>query len=69
VSLAVALCGGLLHAALIFSWPFNSGRYAQLVPMIIAAGLIAMTAQSPFGEAERPTGAGCPIYGLPLPQE
>ena len=35
--LALALCGGLLHAALRFNWTFNSGRYAQLVPVIIAA--------------------------------
>jgi hypothetical protein len=65
--LALAICGGLLHAALRFNWTFNSGRYAQLVPMIIAAGaaaLIAMTAHSPFGEAERPTGRWLPYLRL-----
>ena len=65
--LALALCGGLLHAALRFNWTFNSGRYAQLVPMIIAAGaaaLIAMTAHSPFGEAELPTGRWLPYLRL-----
>ena len=65
--LALAICGGLLHAALRFNWTFHSGRYAQLVPMIIAAGaaaLIAMTAHSPFGEAERPTGRWLPYLRL-----
>ncbi len=65
--LALALCGGLLHAALRFNWTFTSGRYAQLLPMIIAAGaaaLIAMTAHSPFGEAERPTGRWLPYLRL-----
>jgi hypothetical protein len=65
--LALALCGGLLHAALRFNWTFNSGRYAQLVPMIIAAGaaaLIAMTAHSPFGEAERSIGRWLPYLRL-----
>ena len=28
--LALAICGGLLHAALRFNWTFNSGRYAHL---------------------------------------
>jgi hypothetical protein len=53
--LALAICGGLLHAALRFNWTFNSGRYAQLVPM---------TAHSPFGEAERPTGRWLPYLRL-----
>jgi hypothetical protein len=65
--LALAICGGLLHAVLRFNWTFDSGRYAQLVPMIIAAGaaaLIAMTAHSPFGEAERVTGRWLPYLRL-----
>ena len=36
--LALAACGALLHAALHWHWAFNSGRYAQQVPMIIEAG-------------------------------
>jgi len=65
--LALAACGTLLRAALYWHWTFNSGPYAQLVPMIIAAGaaaLIAVTAHSPFGEAERATGRWLPYLRL-----
>jgi hypothetical protein len=64
---ALAACGGLLHAALHYHWEFNSGPYAQQVPMIIEAGaaaVIAVTAQSPFGEAERATGRWLPYLRL-----
>jgi len=36
--LALAVCGALLHAALRWHWAFNTGPYAQQVPMIIEAG-------------------------------
>jgi len=65
--LALAACGTLLRAALVWHWTFNSGPYAQLVPMIIAAGaaaLIAVTAHSPFGEVERATGRWLPYLRL-----
>jgi len=65
--LALAACGALLRAALYWHWTFNSGPYAQLVPMIIAAGaaaLIAVTAHSPFGEVERATGRWLPYLRL-----
>lgn len=65
--LALAVCGALLHAALIWHWAFNSGPYAQQVPMIIEAGaaaVIAVTAHSPFGETERATGRWLPYLRL-----
>jgi hypothetical protein len=65
--LALAGCGALLHAALHWHWAFNSGPYAQQVPMIIAAGaasVIAVTAHSPFGETERSAGRWLPYLRL-----
>jgi hypothetical protein len=65
--LALAACGMLLHAVLYWHWTFNSGRYAQQVPMIIEAGaaaVIAVTAHSPFGEVERATGRWLPYLRL-----
>ena len=65
--LALAVCGVLLRASLYWHWEFNSGQYAQQVPMIIEAGaaaVIAVTAQSPFGEAERATGRWLPYLRL-----
>ncbi len=66
-TLALAVCGALLHVALHWHWTFNSGPYAQQVPMIIAAGaasVIAVTAHSPFGETERATGRWLPYLRL-----
>ena len=65
--LALAVCAGVLRAALYWHWTFASGRYAQQVPMIIAAGaaaVIAVTAHSPFGETERATGRWLPYLRL-----
>jgi hypothetical protein len=65
--LALAVCGALLHAALHWHWAFNSGPYAQQVPLIIEAGaatVIAVTAHSPFGEAERSAGRWLPYLRL-----
>jgi hypothetical protein len=65
--LALAACGALLHAALHWHWAFNSGPYAQQVPMIIEAGaaaVIAVTAHSPLGETERATGRWLPYLRL-----
>jgi hypothetical protein len=64
---ALAACGALLHAALRWHWTFNSGVYAQQVPMIIeggAAAVIAVTAHSPFGEQERASGRWLPYLRL-----
>jgi hypothetical protein len=65
--LALAVCGALLHAALHWHWTFNSGPYAQQVPLIIkacAAATIAVTAHSPFGETERSAGRWLPYLRL-----
>src|SRR5262249_56132150 len=65
--LALAVCGVVLHVALHWHWAFNSGPYAQQVPMIIEAGaasVIAVTAHSPFGETERATGRSLPYLRL-----
>ena len=65
--LALMVCGALLGAALHWHWAFNSGPYAQQVPMIIAAGaasVIAVTAHSPFGETERSAGRWLPYLRL-----
>jgi hypothetical protein len=64
---ALAACGAVLHAALHWHWTFNSGVYAQQVPMIIEAGaaaVIAVTAHSPFGEQERAAGQWLPYLRL-----
>ena len=64
---ALAVCGALLHVALHWHWAFNSGPYAQQVPLIIEAGaaaVIAVTAHSPFGETERATGRWLPYLRL-----
>ena len=65
--LSLAVCGTLLHAALHWHWAFNSGPYAQQVPLIIEAGaatVIAVTAHSPFGETERSAGHWLPSLRL-----
>jgi hypothetical protein len=65
--LALAACAALLRAALRWHWTFDSGPYAQQVPLIIEAGtatIIAMTAHSPLGEAERATGRWLPYLRL-----
>ena len=65
--LVIAVCGTLLHAALHWHWTFNSGPYAQQVPMVIEAGaaaVIAVTAHSPFGETERSAGRWLPYLRL-----
>jgi hypothetical protein len=65
--ISLAACGAVLHAALHWHWTFNSGVYAQQVPMIIEAGaaaVIAVTAHSPFGEQERAAGQWLPCLRL-----
>ncbi len=65
--IALAGCGAVLRAVLSWHWAFNSGPYAQQVPMIIEAGaaaVIAVTAHSPFGEQERAAGWWLPCLRL-----
>jgi len=60
---ALAVCGGVLRAALTWHWTFSSGPYAQLIPLIIEAGAaaaVAVTSHSPVGEPERATGRWLP---------
>ena len=64
---ALATCGAVLRAALHWHWTFNSGPYAQHVPLIIEAGaaaVIAVIAHSPFGETERSAGRWLPYLRL-----
>jgi hypothetical protein len=65
--LALGVCGVLLYGALHWHWAFNSGPYAQQVPMIIEAGaaaVIAVSAHSAFGETERSAGRWLPYLRL-----
>jgi hypothetical protein len=60
---ALAVCGGVLRAALTWHWTFSGGPYAQLIPLIIeaaAAAVVAVTSHSPVGEPERATGRWLP---------
>jgi hypothetical protein len=65
--LALAVCGGVMRAALTWHWAFSSGPYAQQSPLITEAGaatVIAVTSHSPFGETERATGRRLPYLRL-----
>lgn len=64
---ALVVSGAALHAALQGHWTFSAGPYSQQIPLIIEAGAasaIAVTAHSPFGEAERATGRWLPYLRL-----
>jgi hypothetical protein len=61
--LALAVCGGVLGAALHWHWAIGGGLQAQQIPLIIetgAAAVIAVTSHGPFGEPERATGRWLP---------
>ena len=61
--LGLAVCGGVLRAALHWHLAFDSGPFAQQVPLVIEAGaaaVIAVTAHNPFGETERAAGRWLP---------
>jgi len=65
--LTIAVCGGVLRAALHWNWTFHSGLLVQEVPMIIEAGAAAavvVTTHSPFGEPERTAGRWLPYLRL-----
>jgi hypothetical protein len=64
---ALALCALVLRAALIWHWSLGNGNGAQQLPVLIEAGaasIIAVTAQSPFGDPERATGRWLPYLRL-----
>ena len=56
---ALLACGVAMWASLHYHWWLGTGNAADELPMILqgsAAGIIAVTAHSPFGEPERATG-------------
>jgi hypothetical protein len=56
---ALLACGAALWASLHYHWWLGTGNAADELPMILegcAAGIIAVTTHSPFGEPERVTG-------------
>jgi hypothetical protein len=64
---ALALCGLVLRAALYWHWSLGSGNGAQSLALVLEAGaasVIAVTAQSPFGDPERATGRWLPYLRL-----
>ena len=64
---ALALCGLVLRAALYWHWSLGSRNGAQMMAVILEAGaasVIAVTAQSPFGDPERATGRWLPYLRL-----
>jgi hypothetical protein len=61
---ALLACGAALWASLRYHWWLGTGNAADDVPMILqgcAAGIIAVTMHSPFGEPERATGRCLPV--------
>jgi hypothetical protein len=66
---ALAACGLVLWAALVRHWWLGTGPAASELPMIIeacAAGIIAVSTHSPFGEPERATGRWLPFLRLSM---
>jgi hypothetical protein len=65
--LALAVCGGVLRAALQWGWLFRTGHFAQEFPMIVeggAAGVLVITTHSLFGEPERTASRWLPYLRL-----
>ncbi len=68
---ALLACGVALWSSLSYHWWLGAGNAAYELPMILegcAAGIIAVTTHSPFGEPERATGRWLPFLraGLAL---
>jgi hypothetical protein len=64
---ALALCGLVLRAALYWHWSLGSANGAQALALVMEAGaasVIAVAAQSPFGDPERATGRWLPYLRL-----
>jgi hypothetical protein len=64
---ALAVCGLVLRAALYWHWSLGSGNGAPELALVLEAGaasVIAVTAQSPFGDPERATGRWLPYLRL-----
>jgi hypothetical protein len=65
--IALAVCGAVLRAALVWHWGQGSGDAALQLPALLEAGtaaVSAVTAYSPFGEPERATGRWLPWLRL-----
>ena len=61
---ALLACGAALWASLRYHWWLGTGNAADELPMILqgcAAGIIAVSAHSPFGEPEVATGRRLPL--------
>lgn len=66
---ALLACGAALWATLHYHWWLGTGNAADELPMILqgcAAGIIAVTTYSPFGEPERATGRRLPFLRVGL---
>jgi hypothetical protein len=66
---ALLACGAALWASLRYHWWLGAGSAADELPMILqgcAAGIIAVTTHSPFGEPERAVGRRLPLLRLGL---
>ena len=66
---ALVACGVALWASLHYHWWLGTGNAADELPMILqgcAAGIIAVTMHSPFGEPERATGRWLPFLRVGL---
>jgi hypothetical protein len=66
---ALLACGVALWASLHYHWWLGTGNAADELPMILqgcAAGIIAVTTYSPFGEPERATGRRLPFLRVAL---
>jgi hypothetical protein len=62
-------CGAALWGALRYHWWLGTGNGAGELPMILAgcaAGIIAVTTYSPFGDPERATGRRLPLLRVLL---
>ncbi|MBV9447070.1 MAG: hypothetical protein JO345_14405 [Streptosporangiaceae bacterium] len=65
--IALAVCGAVLRAALVWHWGPGSGNAALQLPALFEIGtaaVIAVTTYSPFGEPERATGRWLPWLRL-----
>jgi hypothetical protein len=66
---ALLACGAALWASLHYHWWLGTGNAADELPMVLqgcAAGIIAVTMHSPFGEPERATGRWLPLLRASL---
>ena len=66
---ALLACGVALWASLHYHWWLGTGNAADELPMILqggAAGIIAVTTHSPFGEPERATGRRLPFLRVAM---